>query len=1641
LASPETIRDWSYGEVRKPETINYRTFKPERDGLFCERIFGPTKDWECHCGKYKKIKYKGIICDRCGVEVTRARVRRRRMGHIELAAPVCHIWYLKGVPSPIGLLLDASPKALEKVIYFASYIVTHVDSQRIAEHADEVRSVVEEQIAEDLEALEQWKIQRREQFEEWRENPVGDPDALGGEDVSPFHGLPEEEAPEGEAGPADDATIALYERDLEESFAVEEGALQERVQQLRQSLQMLLELERKQLISEVEYRGLQRLVLVLSERLSAGFSEVFRAGLGAAAVGELLSEIDLDELCRELRYEIANTSSGPRRARAIKRLAVADGFRRSRTRPEWMVMAAVPVLPPELRPMVQLDGGRFATSDVNDLYRRIINRNNRLRRIMDIKAPESIVNHEKRLLQEAVDALIDNQRRAHPVSGGQTRRPLKSLSDLLKGKEGRFRKNLLGKRVDYSGRSVIVVGPELKLNQCGLPREMALELFKPFVMKKLVEKGFTTNIKTAKRMVDRVRPEVWDALEEVIEDHPVMLNRAPTLHRLGIQAFEPVLVDGKAIQVHPLVCAAFNADFDGDQMAVHVPLSSYAQAEARILMMSTRNLFKPADGHPVVAPVYDIVLGAYYLTQTTEIEEHGEAGMAVPGIKAFSSPEEAVSAWDAKLHDLHAPCRIRVERLEIEHDLDETLHADTLIVLRRICSEAHAGGDEERPTSLTTRDVPISFTAKAALAAYAERNPKPEPVEQGSKEAGREPRRPASRWAEPEPAKTDGLTPFERTVHALEDAVALALQGGQIGAMAKFTFAVRRRIVDTTIGRVIWNDLLPLDLRDYNKVYSKSALADLVEEMHDKHGPDRTIQFLDDSKAVGFEWATVAGISMSLSDMDIKTRRDEIIRVTEDNVRNLNLQFRRGALTQGERERLVREQWMKASEEVVKDIIQSIPKFNPIFMMVDSGSRGNPRQISQLSGMRGLMTDPHGRLIEDLPVRSSFHEGLTTLEYFVSTHGARKGLADTALRTADAGYLTRRLVDVAQDVIVRGEDCETSNGIVMTPVYEDDVYCRKCGEEDLSRSGSGTKFACRYCGAELATDPSKSQDPILPLRRRVRGRFAAEAVINPTTGEVLVEAHQEITADLAATIEEAGVRKVTVRSPLTCDLRQGVCVKCYGRDLATWRQVEIGEAVGIIAAQSIGEPGTQLTMRTFHTGGVAASATITGVADVKKKQQEAIKQLHDDIDKGLVSLDTSGEQRENTRAIQAVLKVLEDPVGGLLRVVELFEARRPKGLAIVSMYDGLVADIDERGLRRVIIHSEQPLSGRAKLKGETLAAPVKAEDGTTIADEGVEITDKVLKLLRKYRVKSVTIRRSYMVPYRGYLKVQKNQQVRAGDRLTEGPLDPQQVLELRGVHACQDYLVKEIQRVYRSQNVMINDKHIEVIVRQMLRKRRVMDHGSTDLLPGQILDRFAFEEENRRVAALGGKPATAEVMLLGITEASLQTDSFLSAASFQKTTKVLTEAAIRGKSDGLRGLKENVIIGRLVPAGSGTATYRDTKVGLADPTQDIRIGDFDIGFMVDGGFDFDDEEHEEDTEEVEDLEAVLPGMSDETPSDDSLVEPGAEESVDDDEEELASAGVEISGDLDIYAEDTDGDDGEDSEDEADEGEEAEESKG
>ncbi len=1599
LASPEKIREWSHGEVKKPETINYRTFKPERDGLFCERIFGPSKDWECHCGKYKKVKYKGIICDRCGVEVTRAKVRRRRMGHIELAAPVCHIWYLKGVPSPIGLLLDLPTKALEKVIYFASYIVTHVDTKLIHENEAEISTVIQEYIEEEREAFEQWKNdqwaaleERIKKFEEAgeegeEEEPSALALALGEVEEEEEFAIPAEFDPE------------KARRELEAQIKDETEALEERIQEIEQSRKMLFELEKKQLISEMEYRGLRRITEVLAEKLSEEFRDCFRAGLGAQAIKELLEEIDLEELSRQLRKEIEETTSGPKRARAIKRLAMVDGFRRSRNRPEWMILEAIPVLPPELRPMVQLDGGRFATSDVNDLYRRIINRNNRLRRIIEIRAPESIINHEKRLLQEAVDALIDNSRRAHPVCGSN-RRPLKSLSDLLKGKEGRFRKNLLGKRVDYSGRSVIVVGPELQLHQCGLPREMALELFKPFVMKKLVERNYTTNIKTAKRMVDRLRPEVWDALEEVIEDHPVLLNRAPTLHRLGIQAFEPVLVDGKAIQIHPLVCHAFNADFDGDQMAVHVPLSAYAQAEARVLMLSTRNLFKPADGKPTVAPVYEIVLGCYYMTQLSR----GSTGE--PADRYFASEEEAITAYAHRVWDLHSPAWIRLDRLEVKGDLDPVDHAKLLERIEVLCAQAYERADAEKGPKFRVGDPPIKFTAKQAAAAVEE-------LEAAGEAQAQE------EGAEEQPAEPE-MDPYDELRYQIFREVAAALHAGELKASAKIEIELKRERVATTIGRTIFNSVVPLDLRDYDKVYDRGALAELVSATCKRHGVKRLVRLLDDLKRLGFHYATQSGVSIAATDMEIETGRDKIIEETEEKVRRLNEQFQIGLVTAGEREDLVRRHWMQASEQVVANIIESIDKFNPIYMMVDSGSRGNPRQISQLAGMRGLMADPFGRLIEDLPVKSNFREGLKVLEYFVSTHGARKGLADTALRTADAGYLTRRLVDVAQDVIIKEEDCGTTNGIDMTPIYSEDVVCRKCSEPDFHREGD-PPYYCKHCGAEL---PTTDATLVIPLQERIIGRFAAEPVVDPNTGKILVDANEEITPELAEKIVECGIRRVRIRSPLTCETRRGVCVMCYGRDLATWKMVEVGEAIGIIAAQSIGEPGTQLTMRTFHTGGVAAQY-LTGVADVKKKKQEALRQLREDIERGIVKLDASGHDRESMKAIQQLLKVLEDPVAGLLRVVELFEARRPKGQAIVSELDGVVAAIDETGLRRVIIHSEVPVGDGNELRREVLAEKVvDPKTKEVIARAGEELNEKLLRRIRKAKIKKVKIQRSYLVPYRGYLRVEPGMRVRAGDRLTEGPLDPQEVLRMRGPSGVQDYLVREIQRVYRAQDVTINDKHIEVIVRQMLKKRRVIDQGDTDLLPGQIVDRFVFEEENRRVQELGGKPAQAEWMLLGITEASLQTESFLSAASFQKTTKVLTEAATRGRVDRLRGLKENVIIGRLIPAGSGLATYRETQVAAVEEEPERpEVEGIEVAFEEVP----EEEEAEEllEEEEEEDLAKAL-----------ELESEGAEEPALETETELAEDGVddEIVGE-ELLLEETEDEVEEEEEEEEDEGEE------
>ncbi len=1126
LASSEQIRAWSSGEVKKPETINYRTLKPEREGLFCEKIFGPTRDWECYCGKYKRVRYKGIVCDRCGVEITKSKVRRERLGHIELAAPCSHIWYFKGIPSRMGLLMDISPRSLEKVLYFVAYIVT---------------------------------------------DPGDTP------------------------------------------------------------------LMKKQLLTELEYRENRD-----------KYGDRFQAGMGAETIRLLLMEMDLEEMAAELRGEIRDTT-GQRRIRATRRLEVVEAFKNSGNRPEWMILDVVPVIPPELRPMVQLDGGRFATSDLNDLYRRVINRNNRLKRLLDLGAPDIIVRNEKRMLQEAVDALIDNGRRGRPVTGPGNR-PLKSLSDMLKGKQGRFRQNLLGKRVDYSGRSVIVVGPELKLHQCGLPREMALELFKPFVMKKLVEDGHAHNIKSAKRMVERMRDEVWDVLEEIIQDHPVLLNRAPTLHRLGIQAFEPVLIEGRALQIHPLVCTAYNADFDGDQMAVHVPLSAEAQAEARLLMLSSYNILNPKDGRPVVTPTQDMVLGIFYLTLDKPLTREK--------MRAFHSPEEALFAYEKEEVTLHEP------------------------VLAKINGE----------------------------------------------------------------------------------------------------------IMETTTGRIIFNEAIPKELGFFNEIVGKKQLGQIVSKCYSLLGEEITAAMLDEIKRLGFAYSTKAGVTIGVTDIVAPQKKDLILQAAEKQVETIQNQFRRGLITEEERYQLIIAIWNEAIDDVTEAILEEFDHFNSIYMMAVSGARGNVQQIRQLAGMRGLMADPSGRTIE-LPIKSNFRDGLTVLEYFISTHGARKGLADTALRTADSGYLTRRLVDVAQDVIVREKDCGTSAGICVEEIKDD---------------------------AEV----------IEFLAERIIGRVAAEDIIHPETKEVIVPAQTEINDTHVVEIMKAGIKQVYIRSVLTCKTRYGVCCKCYGRNLATGRSVEVGEAVGTIAAQSIGEPGTQLTMRTFHTGGVAG----------------------DDITQGLP------------------------------RVEELFEARKPKGQAMVTEIDGEVKINDLKGRREIeIIHS----------------------------GEG------------KY---------SYKVPFGSRIKVKDGQIVEAGDVLTEGSINPHELLKIKGKYGVQDYLLKEVQRVYRLQGVDINDKHIEVIIRQMMRRVKVEDPGETDLLPGGLIDVFVFEEKNAMAVAAGKKPAKARPVLLGITKASLVTESFLSAASFQETTRVLTEAALKGKVDSLLGLKENVIIGKLVPTGTGVSRYRNLKI-------------------------------------------------------------------------------------------------------------------
>jgi DNA-directed RNA polymerase subunit beta' len=1172
LASPEKIRSWSHGEVKKPETINYRTLKPEKEGLFCEKIFGPTRDWECHCGKYKRVRYKGVVCDRCGVEVTRAKVRRERMGHIELAAPVSHIWFFKGIPSRMGLVLDMSPRSLEEVIYFASYVVT---------------------------------------------NPGETP------------------------------------------------------------------LEYKQLLSEKEYRSYRE-----------KYGHAFDAGMGAEAIKKLLHQVEVAKEVVQLKEEL-KTAQGQRRNRAIKRLEVMEAFRASSNHPSWMILDVLPVIPPELRPMVQLDGGRFATSDLNDLYRRVINRNNRLKRLLDLGAPDIIVQNEKRMLQEAVDALIDNGRRGRPVTGPGNR-PLKSLSHMLKGKQGRFRQNLLGKRVDYSGRSVIVVGPHLRMYQCGLPKEMALELFKPFVMKELVAKGLAHNIKSAKRKVERVSAEVWDVLEEVIKEHPVLLNRAPTLHRLGIQAFEPTLVEGRAIKLHPLVCTAYNADFDGDQMAVHVPLSAEAQAEARLLMLAAHNILNPKDGKPVVTPTQDMVLGSYYLTME-RLDQEGQG-------RVFHSTAEAVMAYDTGQMSLHTRILIPSRCLNKTSFTPEQQNGYIITTIGKIIF------NEIFPT-----DFPYINYAKK-----------------------------------------------ENLLKGLPDDFFVFEKGTDLRAKAA-EMSVQSAVV-------------------------KGFLGTIIAECFRRYGTTVTSETLDKIKSLAFKFSTRAGITISVADIMVPSEKYDILDEAEGKVETVTRQFRRGLITDDERYDRVISIWSKAKDNITKVLMDSMDRYNPIYMMAHSGARGNVSQITQLAGMRGLMANPSGRIIE-LPIKSNFREGLTVLEYFISTHGARKGLADTALRTADSGYLTRRLVDVAQDVIVRQEDCGTDKGVWAEEIRD---------------------------GKEVIEE----------LFDRIVGRVAYQTVTNPQTGKVIVERDEMIDEEMGRQILDADIKRVLIRSVTACRTQHGVCIKCYGRNLATGNRVEIGEAVGIIAAQSIGEPGTQLTMRTFHTGGVAG----------------------DDITQGLP------------------------------RIQELFEARNPKGQAIITEIDGSVSEIREVKDKREI-----EVSGNAEVK-------------------------------------------VYPVPYGSRIRVTVGQVVEAGDELTEGSIDPKDMLKVKGIHGVQMYLLREVQRVYRLQGVEINDKHVEVMVRQMLRKVRIVDAGDTTLLPGTYVDTYEFEKANLPVLLSGGEPAVARPALLGITKASLETDSFLSAASFQETTRVLTEAAIKGKVDRLLGLKENVIIGKLVPAGTGMARYRNIKI-------------------------------------------------------------------------------------------------------------------
>ncbi|WP_018156921.1 DNA-directed RNA polymerase subunit beta' [Demetria terragena] len=1243
LATAEDIREWSHGEVKKPETINYRTLKPEKDGLFCEKIFGPTRDWECNCGKYKRVRFKGIICERCGVEVTRSNVRRERMGHIELAAPVTHIWYFKGVPSRLGYLLDLAPKDLEKVIYFAAYMITSVDEDQ--RHAD-------------LPSLEaQIEVEKKE-IENRRDNDVNTRAAKLEADLAEL----EKEGAKGDA-----------RRKVRESAEREMNQIRKRADIQVERLEQVWDRFKNLKVQDLE--GDEVLYREMRER----FGLYFEGGMGAAALQKRLETFDLDAEGESLR-EIIATGKGQKKTRALKRLRVVTAFQTTKNNPTGMVLDCVPVIPPDLRPMVQLDGGRFATSDLNDLYRRVINRNNRLKRLLDLGAPEIIVNNEKRMLQESVDALFDNGRRGRPVTGPGNR-ALKSLSDMLKGKQGRFRQNLLGKRVDYSGRSVIVVGPQLKLHQCGLPKQMALELFKPFVMKRLVDLDHAQNIKSAKRMVERANPVVWDVLEEVITEHPVLLNRAPTLHRLGIQAFEPQLVEGKAIQIHPLVCSAFNADFDGDQMAVHVPLSTEAQAEARILMLSSNNILKPSDGRPVTMPTQDMIMGLYHLTSELSASEE---------IRSFSTVAEARMAFDAHQIGLGTPIRVRL----------------------------------------------VDFVPSAG-------------------------------------------TPLAE------------------GVVADAEGMVASAVVETTLGRAIFNETLPEDYPFVNSVVDKGLLSSIINDLAERYSKGQVAASLDELKSAGFHWATRSGTTVSIADVAMPDKA-EILAGYETKAEKVQQQYDRGLITEDERRQELIEIWTQAANDVSTAMQENFPKDNPIYRMVASGARGNWFQLRQLAGMRGLMANPKGEIIPR-PIKANFREGLSVLEFFISTHGTRKGLADTALRTADSGYLTRRLVDVSQDVIIREDDCGTERGLLL-PIAQKNSDGKMVEHDDAETS--------------------------------VYGR--ASAVDIEVGGEVLVQASHDIGDVAIGKLVAAGVEEVKVRSVLTCESRVGTCAKCYGRSLATGKLVDIGEAVGIIAAQSIGEPGTQLTMRTFHTGGAAG----------------------DDITQGLP------------------------------RVVELFEARTPKGVAPIAEATG-----------RVVIEETD-----------------KARKLVLTPDDGSE-------------------EHAYPVSKRARLLIEDGQHVEVGTLLVQGAIDPKQVLRILGPRAVQKHLVDEVQAVYRQQGVSIHDKHIEVIVRQMLRRVTIIEAGDTELLPGELAERGRFEDESRKSVAEGGRPASGRPDLLGITKASLATDSWLSAASFQETTRVLTEAAMHAKSDPLLGLKENVILGKLIPAGTGLARYRNVTV---EPTEEAK---------------------------------------------------------------------------------------------------------